>query len=83
MGTPTIEPGPGATMLTYSPTLLLEWQYDCIYSPTPTSGRLYLIGYISYADESGIKRHVAFGREFMPATQRFRIIDDPNYEYGE
>ena len=55
-------------------------QFDAI---TTGNGKLFLIGYVVYEDDAGVRRHMAFGREYDRTSRRFRIIDDPNYEYGD
>ena len=44
---------------------------------------LYTFGTITYVDGNGVKRQMGFMRKYDPTTQRFRICDDPDYEYQD
>jgi hypothetical protein len=44
---------------------------------------LLFIGYIVYEDDIGIRRQTAFCRRYNHATDRFSIVDDPEYEYAD
>jgi hypothetical protein len=49
--------------------------------------RLYVMGWIEYADDRGIKRRTSFCREFQRKDAfgegRFYAVDDPDYEHEE
>lgn len=45
--------------------------------------RLWLVGYVAYADEYGVRRKTGFCRMLEAGTQRFRIVEDPDYEYAD
>ncbi|MGA8367224.1 MAG: hypothetical protein ACLQMT_09805 [Candidatus Acidiferrales bacterium] len=44
---------------------------------------LYVLGWIGYTDNLGIYRRMAFCRRYNPQLDRFRPVDDPDYEYSE
>jgi hypothetical protein len=49
--------------------------------------RVFVMGWIEYADEAGIKRRAAFCREFLKkdvwGDGRFYAVEDPDYEHEE
>jgi hypothetical protein len=46
--------------------------------------RLYVLGFVVYADDLGFERRTAFCRYLNPATQRFTAVEeDPDYEHAE
>src|SRR5262249_4047159 len=47
----------------------------------PNSSELFLIGWIRYADSSGRERVFGYSRKFDWLTQRFKRIQDEDYEY--
>jgi hypothetical protein len=80
MGNSIIHPGPGVTLKEASSFLVTDQDYDRVFRvPRPA---LYLIGYIVYDGEGG-RHHMAFGRKYDAASQRFVSAEDINYEYGE
>jgi hypothetical protein len=54
-------------------------------SPVPGGTRLYVIGRITYADETGVTRTTGFCRRWEQGTQipRFDRVDDPDLEYED
>jgi hypothetical protein len=50
---------------------------------TRPSRRLYVLGFIVYADDLGLERRTAFCRYLDPATQRFVAVRDADYEHAE
>jgi hypothetical protein len=40
-------------------------------------------GFIIYQDRMGIRRRTAFSRAYDPEARRFRLSDDPDYEYAD
>ena len=44
---------------------------------------LHVVGYIAYTDRAGITRQTGFFRYYDPEKHRFRVIDDPEYEYQD
>jgi hypothetical protein len=45
--------------------------------------RLYVLGFIVYADDLGFERRTAFCRYLDSVTQRFTAVKDPDYEHAE
>jgi hypothetical protein len=62
----------------------LSWQ-DFINEIYGTDGsiKLYFRGFVVYTDWNGLKRRTAFCRQYDFGARRFRIIDDPDYEYAD
>ena len=50
---------------------------------TRTSVPIIIYGYIVYSDERGNTRTTAFCRAWDFGIERFRNIDDPDYEYED
>ena len=44
---------------------------------------LFVIGYVKYKDDAGIVRELGFLRRYDPHLQRFKIVEDPDYEYSD
>lgn len=44
---------------------------------------LHLIGYIAYKDKRGTTRRTGFLRYYDRESRRFRVVDDPEYEYQD
>jgi hypothetical protein len=47
------------------------------------SGELFVLGWIGYTDDIGIYKNMWFCRKYDPSKDRFRPVDDPDYEYAE
>jgi hypothetical protein len=44
---------------------------------------LHVIGYITYRDKRGATRRTGFLRHYDRESRRFRVVDDPEYEYQD
>ena len=44
---------------------------------------LHVVGYVAYTDRAGVTRQTGFFRYYDADKQRFRVIDDPEYEYQD
>ena len=44
---------------------------------------LHVIGYIAYRDKRGTTRRTGFLRHYDRESHRFRVVDDPEYEYQD
>jgi len=44
---------------------------------------LHVVGYVAYTDRAGVTRQTGFFRYYDAEKQRFRVIDDPEYEYQD
>jgi hypothetical protein len=44
---------------------------------------VYFFGYLQYRDNIGIVRRTAFCRRYIISMQRFTVVPDPDYEYGD
>jgi hypothetical protein len=44
---------------------------------------IYFFGFIMYQDDIGNVRRTAFCRRYDPIVGRFRLVDDPDYEYTD
>ena len=44
---------------------------------------LHVVGFIAYTDRAGVTRQTGFFRYYDAEKQRFRVIDDPEYEYQD
>lgn len=44
---------------------------------------LHVLGYVAYTDTLGVTRRTGFFRYFDVKRQRFRVVDDPEYEYQD
>ena len=44
---------------------------------------LHVIGYITYKDKRGTTRRTGFLRHYDRESRRFRVVDDPEYEYQD
>lgn len=44
---------------------------------------IYVLGWIGYTDDLGIYRRTCFCRKYDPSTERFRPVDDPDYENAD
>jgi hypothetical protein len=76
----TLASGQAVTGLFFSeqPFPVLNWD------PQKRSG-LFVMGWIEYLDERGIRRRTAFCREYLEreGARRFYPVDDPDYEHEE
>ncbi len=43
----------------------------------------YIMGYLLYRDDNGLKRKTGFCALYLPDTKRFQRISDPDYEYAD
>jgi hypothetical protein len=44
---------------------------------------LHVVGHVAYSDRAGITRQTGFFRYYDAEKRRFRVIDDPEYEYQD
>jgi hypothetical protein len=44
---------------------------------------LHVVGYVAYTDRAGVTRQTGFFRYYDAEKRRFRVIDDPEYEYQD
>jgi hypothetical protein len=60
---------------------LMPNEYDAVYPKGYSS--IYLFGFIRYEHGAGNIRTFAFCRRFERMERRFKVVDDPNYEYSD
>jgi hypothetical protein len=44
---------------------------------------LHVVGFVAYTDRAGVTRQTGFFRYYDAENRRFRVIDDPEYEYQD
>jgi hypothetical protein len=53
------------------------------YLKCQNTAYVYFLGYAHYEDELGVIRKMAILRHYDTETGRFRVVDDPDYEYAD
>ena len=75
-------PGPGAPTKAYRQTILSGEELAIVKDPASLG--FCIAGYIKYRGrKNGPIYYTAFGRRYDPASERFAVLDDPNYEYSD
>ena len=44
---------------------------------------LHVVGFVTYLDKAGVSRMTGFFRYYDVTRRRFRVVDDPDYEYQD
>jgi hypothetical protein len=70
----------GSTVSMLSLAVARQIQQRSGHTPVAT---VYFRGWIVYADRNMTRRRTAFCRAFDHRDRRFRIVDDPDYEYAD
>ena len=82
MGSLIIPPGASPTIAASLTLPESDWLTYKISQNDRTRQSLYFFGYILYrAGETQTRRSMAFCRRYDPSSERFLVVNDPNYEH--
>lgn len=82
MGNITLAPGIVATTGKWFDLSVVEWTTYRLSGRDKDDGQsFFMFGYALYSAPDETKRSIAFCRRYDPASERFVVVDDPNYEH--
>jgi len=67
----------------FSSEEVMDTQTASLVTLNSNNWSIYVLGWIGYKDNAGIKRRTAFCRCWNFTKQRFLAVDDPDYEHEE